>query len=292
MKVLNSDDGDPTALIEFESREDAEYAQSRDGKHFDGSTIEVQIGTGSTLYVTNYPPAADENYIRGLFNKVRKPILNISLVLMTIQYGEIISIRFPSLKFNTHRRFCYLQFENNASAYAALALNDTAVDGKDGKLRLVVKISDPSQRQDRSGAMQENREIYVAGIHYNVSEDDLKGLFSKFGSIERVRIPRKVNGNSRGFGYVVFETKVLLSINFLPGPSNETIGSRSVRPCSKSNNPHRPHDICHSFSSQRRSETRSCQPSPHIQLPPTKHITSQWHRVYLPQILGCYVHIH
>jgi squamous cell carcinoma antigen recognized by T-cells 3 len=273
LKVLSPGDGISTALIEFESKEDAEFAQSRDGKDFDGSTIEVQIGTGSTLYVTNYPPTADENYIHDLFSKVRKPVLHIGLILITVQYGEIISIRFPSLKFNTHRRFCYVQFKDNASAYAALELNETAVDGKAGKLRLVVKISDPTHKQDRSGAMQEDREIYVAGIHYNVSEDDLKGLFSKFGSIERVRIPRKVNGNSRGFGYVVFESKVLPPITFLRARSNETIGSSSVRPCSEPNNLHRPHHIRRSLSSQRRSETHSCQSSPHIQPPPTKLIT-------------------
>ena len=39
-------------------------------KTFDGQSIEVQVGTGSTLFVTNFPPTADETYIREMFQKV------------------------------------------------------------------------------------------------------------------------------------------------------------------------------------------------------------------------------
>ena len=39
-------------------------------KTFDGQSIEVQVGTGSTLFVTNFPPTADENYIREMFERV------------------------------------------------------------------------------------------------------------------------------------------------------------------------------------------------------------------------------
>lgn len=45
-------------------------AQTRDGKYVEGRPVEVQIGTGSTLYVTNFPPSADEAYIRNLFKNV------------------------------------------------------------------------------------------------------------------------------------------------------------------------------------------------------------------------------
>lgn len=43
-------------------------------KTFDGNQIEVQVGTGSTLYITNFPPIADEAYIRDLFDKVSKQL--------------------------------------------------------------------------------------------------------------------------------------------------------------------------------------------------------------------------
>ena len=68
-----------TATIEFETKEDVLTAQTRDRKIFDGNTIEVQVGTGTTLFVTNFPASADEAYIRNLFDKVDFPVLFLSL---------------------------------------------------------------------------------------------------------------------------------------------------------------------------------------------------------------------
>ena len=58
------------AMIEFETKDDALAALTRDQKSFNGNTIEVQLDAGSTLWVTNFPPTADEAYIRDLFSKV------------------------------------------------------------------------------------------------------------------------------------------------------------------------------------------------------------------------------
>ena len=114
-------------------------------------------------------------------------------------------MRFPSLKFNTHRRFCYVQFESSSAAYAA-----TSLDGKvvGENLELVAKISDPSKRQDRTGPVEEGREIHISNIHWKATEDDLRKLFSAYGNVETVRIPTKADGGSKGFGFVVFSSKV------------------------------------------------------------------------------------
>lgn len=48
--------------------------------------------------------------------------------------------------------------------------------------------------------------IYVGNLHYNVSEDELKEVFSEYGEIEKVRIiTDKETGRSRGFGFVTME---------------------------------------------------------------------------------------
>lgn len=116
-------------------------------------------------------------------------------------------IRFPSLKYNTHRRFCYVQFRDPGQAYSATQLDGHTV-GTD--LQLVAKISDPTHKQDRRGPMYEGREIHVSNIDWKANENDLQELFSQYGTVETVRIPRKVDGGSRGFGYVVFSSKVSL----------------------------------------------------------------------------------
>lgn len=64
------------AIIEFNSKDEAVVAQTRDQKLIDENAIEVQVGSGSTLFVTNFPPTADEKYMRDLFCEVGPFILS------------------------------------------------------------------------------------------------------------------------------------------------------------------------------------------------------------------------
>jgi RNA recognition motif-containing protein len=177
------------AIIEFDEAAAAQFALSRDGRDFHGVEISVELGKGSVLYVANYPPTADEAFIRSLFEK----------------FGTIIDIRFPSLIHNTHRRFCYVQFERAAQAVAAEELHETQIEGAQG--RLYAKISDPFSKQDRSGPLEEGREIYIWNFPWKMNEDDLGAAFKKYGIIESVRIPRDSGGKNRGKGWIVFSSK-------------------------------------------------------------------------------------
>jgi squamous cell carcinoma antigen recognized by T-cells 3 len=116
-----------------------------------------------------------------------------------------VDVRFPSLKFNTHRRFCYVQFKSPSQARDATKLDGKSLGERES---LVAKISDPNHKQDRKGPLHEGREIFVANLDWSATEDELSQIFSKYGKVERARIPRKVNGASKGIGYVVFSSKV------------------------------------------------------------------------------------
>lgn len=98
-----------------------------------------------------------------------------------------------------------MQFRDPIQARKATELDGSKV-GTD--LQLVAKISDPGRKQERHGPMYEGREVHVSNIDWKASEDDVKEVFSKYGTVESVRIPRKVDGGSKGFGYVVFSSKV------------------------------------------------------------------------------------
>ena len=76
LKFLPDGNGESaTATIEFESKEDVIAAQTKDMKEFGGREIQIQVGGGTTLYVTNYPPAADEGWLREQFQEVGSLIL-------------------------------------------------------------------------------------------------------------------------------------------------------------------------------------------------------------------------
>lgn len=183
-----TDKSSTTALIEFRSTDDVKSAQLRDGKYFGDRQIHVEPAAGLTLYVTNYPPTADDVYLKNIFKDC----------------GEIFSIRWPSLKHNTHRRFCYISFRTAAAAAAA-----TELDGRSlgGVYKLVAKYSDPANKKDREGAMAEGREVHITGIDSSITEDDLKEVFSKYGKVDKARILKTLGGESKGAAFVSFEKK-------------------------------------------------------------------------------------
>lgn len=181
------------ATLEFADNISALSALTRDMKKIKGNEISVKSGQSTTLYVTNFPPEYTEDNIRKLFS----------------QYGQILSIRFPSLKFNAHRRFCYVQFASNESASTAAA----SLNGEQaGDFTLQVLISDPSKKSSRQGALYEDREVFVKGLDFNsVDENELRSVLGLYGKIERVRLPLSRSNEKQGrlhdgFGFVVFST--------------------------------------------------------------------------------------
>lgn len=187
--ALLSDGRTQTATIEFESPEDVLTASSRHGKTLDGNELDITSGSNCTLYVTNFPPEADEGYIRNLFKDA----------------GEVVEVRFPSLKFNTHRRFCYVQFLTAAQAQAGAQLDGHALGGK---YRLLAKLSEPQKKQDRTGPVYEGREVFVGNLSWDATDDELRDLYAPYGEIESIRHPKMMNGKGKGIAFVVYKTKV------------------------------------------------------------------------------------
>ncbi|KAK3395188.1 hypothetical protein B0H63DRAFT_462785 [Podospora didyma] len=181
----------PVAMVEFRAPEEAEVALLRDGKPFGkgGKIVQVTSAHDCTLYVTNYPPEADEQYLRDLFKDA----------------GKIHSIRFPSLKFNVRRRFCYITFREQASAAAALKLHGKSLEG--GKFKLSAQLSNPDIKRQRHGPQVEERELHVRNLPKFTSDEDLKGIFSKAGNVVSARILRNQAGYSHGTAFVAMSTK-------------------------------------------------------------------------------------
>ncbi|WPH01744.1 Hypothetical protein R9X50_00459600 [Acrodontium crateriforme] len=177
-----------TATVEFENQDDVLAAKTRNGKEINGQAIQISSGNQSTLYVANYPPEYDEAAMTSLFGA----------------YGEIVSIRFPSLKFNNRRRFCYVSFVDESMAKAA----EDAMDGKmlDGHHRLMAKIANPDAKKQRSGAQAEGRELIVKNLPWSTNEEDVKKFFAQYGDVSSLKLLKLVNGRLTGTGFIVYES--------------------------------------------------------------------------------------
>jgi RNA recognition motif-containing protein len=58
-----------------------------------------------------------------------------------------------------------------------------------------------------SGEAGANKQIYVGNLPYQVTEQDLKDYFGKYGVIENVRIVKNYSsGRSKGFGFVTYRS--------------------------------------------------------------------------------------
>jgi len=185
---LETDKVSSSALIEFRSNEDVQSALLRDGKYFADKQIKVVAASGFTLYVTNYPPTADDAYIYKLFQEC----------------GEVFNIRWPSLKFNPHRRFCYVTFKSHDEAARATKLHGQILPGG---YQLSAEYSNPAGKKAREGAQAEGRELHVTSLDRSLIENDIKSVFSKYGSVETVRLLKTNSGESKGAGFIVFGKK-------------------------------------------------------------------------------------
>lgn len=86
--------------------------------------------------------------------------------------------------------------------------------------------------------------IYVGNLDFKVDENDLKGIFEEYGSVNEVKIIRdKYNGQSKGFGFVTIDnsTQGKQAVSELNGTvvENREMVVNEARPKNDSNNTRR-----------------------------------------------------
>jgi cold-inducible RNA-binding protein len=70
--------------------------------------------------------------------------------------------------------------------------------------------------------------LYVGNLPYNTSEDDLRKLFSQYGTVDSVAvITDRDTGRSKGFGFVEFPDEAEAR-NAISGLSGQEFGGRAL----------------------------------------------------------------
>jgi cold-inducible RNA-binding protein len=88
------------------------------------------------------------------------------------------------------------------------------IEDTEGRGRRLPMIFPPASERERIDSMK----LYVGNLSYNVSDDQLRDLFARFGTPTSVAIITDRNsGQSKGFGFVEFsddaQAKAALSLN-------------------------------------------------------------------------------
>ncbi|AMD22410.1 HGR071Cp [Eremothecium sinecaudum] len=182
------------ARIEFVSFDGALSALTKSLKVIGSNKIIVEHLRNSTIWITNFPPTFQVPELRNLFASLD---------------GYCLSVRLPSLRFNSNRRFAYIDMDTNEHAVNAVEmLHQKVIEG----YKLIVKLSNPNEKSARTdAATMECREIYIRHLDNKlVTLEKLTELVMPFGPIERINMP--CNGSiskdvhNNGYAFVAYKS--------------------------------------------------------------------------------------
>lgn len=100
------------------------------------------------------------------------------------------------------RGFGFVTYEDSSSVDAVMG-QQRQLDGR--KLDIKAAQSKDEMASDKATPRGSSKKLYVAGLAFSLTDDDLFNFFAKFGEIERAEIMKdKATGKSRGFGFITF----------------------------------------------------------------------------------------
>ncbi|KAM8797513.1 putative RNA-binding protein 19 [Eudromia elegans] len=156
---------------------------------------------GCTLFIKNINFATTEDTLKEIFSKVGA-VKSCTISKKKDKAGSLLSMGFG-----------FVEYKKPESAQKALRqLQGCSVDGH----KLEVKISEralrptvKSSRKKQILKKQTTSKILVRNIPFQATVREIRELFSTFGELKTVRLPKKMagTGSHRGFGFVDFLTK-------------------------------------------------------------------------------------
>ncbi|XP_048409881.1 RNA-binding protein 28 isoform X2 [Stegostoma tigrinum] len=162
-----------------------------------GKGLAAVNGRLTTVFVRNLPATADGERLGEIYSELG-PIKHCFVVK---EKGS-----------QTCRGFGYVTFSLPADARKALK-EAKFYDGQKlsvslakkkllGKKAATKEASKANTKQQAQKKLQRKARLIVRNLSFKCSEDDLKTLFSQYGTVLEVHIPRKEDGKMRGFAFV------------------------------------------------------------------------------------------
>nr|XP_046916587.1 probable RNA-binding protein 19 isoform X4 [Dermatophagoides farinae] len=169
---------------------------------------EIIIEDGSTIFVKNLNFDTTEEDFRQYFEDKIGPVHTATIATKKTAKG-ILSMGYGFIQF----------YKSKMAKEAIKKLQNSTLDGHPIEIKLSNRTTTSKTNQtamvksfsgkNRSGQKQTGSKICVKNIPFEATVEDVRKIFSSFGQIKSVRIPKKLAGSSqyRGFGFVDFVTK-------------------------------------------------------------------------------------
>ncbi|KAI6217483.1 Poly(U)-binding-splicing factor PUF60 [Aphelenchoides fujianensis] len=130
-----------------------------------------------------------------------------------------------------HKGFAFLEYEvPEAALLAQETMNGKLMGGRNLKVGRPSNMpqAQPIIEMVTQEAKQYHR-VYVASVHPDLSEGDLRSVFEAFGTITKVQLAKQAGGRGhRGFGYLEFQTAQAVK-EAIEGMSNFDLGGQFLQ---------------------------------------------------------------
>ncbi|XP_062213774.1 uncharacterized protein LOC133914768 [Phragmites australis] len=167
---------------------------------------------------SNRDPDARRSGIGNIFVKnLSDSVDNASLQELFSKFGDVLSCKVARNEDGTSRGYGFVQFTSQEPADAAIEnLNNSLFGDRQLHVATFIRKSERSPNND-----DKYTNLYMKNVDDDITEELIKLKFSQFGSIVSVKIMRRDDGSSRGFGFVSFKTpesakKATEAMNGLP----------------------------------------------------------------------------
>ncbi|NXF08254.1 RBM19 protein, partial [Smithornis capensis] len=181
--------------------EEAAAQEKEEEKEEEEEEEEEENIPGCTLFIKNLNFATTEETLKETFSKVGA-LKSCTISKKKDKAGTLLSMGFG-----------FVEYKKPESAQKALRrLQGCSVDGHKLEVKLSERAVRPavkSFRKKQTVKKQKTSKILVRNIPFQATVREIRELFSTFGELKTVRLPKKMagTGSHRGFGFVDFVTK-------------------------------------------------------------------------------------
>ncbi|TVU47529.1 hypothetical protein EJB05_07133, partial [Eragrostis curvula] len=181
--------------VNYYSRADANSALER-------LNHSLVLGKPIRVMWSNRDPDARRSGIGNVFVKnLSDSVDNASLQELFAKFGDVISCKIIRNEDGTSRGYGFVQFATQEPADAAIEnLNNSHFGDRQLHVASFIKKSERSANNDDSYT-----NLYMKNLDDDMTEELIKLKFSHFGPIVSVKIMRREDGSSQGFGFVSFQ---------------------------------------------------------------------------------------
>ncbi|XP_008811028.1 polyadenylate-binding protein 4-like [Phoenix dactylifera] len=183
--------------VNYISAQDAEHALMR-------LNHAVLIGKPIRIMWSHRDPNTRKSGVGNLFVKnLSDSISNARLHRIFEKFGTILSCKVATDDDGRSRGYGFVQFDKQESAESAIGgLNGATVEGKQIYVGNFIKKSERVMLSPEA----KYTNLYMKNLDQDITEELIELKFSEFGKISNVKIAKDDNGNSKGFGFVNFES--------------------------------------------------------------------------------------